>query len=45
MIYFEVEGDLRILKLTKQVWEVEKMKVLEKIHKGINKLQDNRNFN
>lgn len=38
IIYFEVKWDLRILKLIKQMREVEKNESIRKIHKGLNKL-------
>lgn len=38
IIYFEVKWDLRILKLIKQMREVEKNASVRKIHKGLNKL-------
>lgn len=38
IIYFEVKWDLRILKLIKQMREVEKNESVRKIHKGLNKL-------
>lgn len=37
-MYFEVKWDLRILKLIKQMREVEKNASVRKIHKGLNKL-------
>lgn len=38
IIYFEVKWDLRILKLIKQMREVEKNESVRKIHKDLNKL-------